>query len=152
MEKENYTTIEQVKSAIKNLYYDMKETFNNSLEGITDFRVYDIQCSVDYISVSLAIYLDEEKEEIARWNILKLRLEEDIYETGNGRKFTSNIGTTGEFDLDDNSKGSRNNFYIQVGKVLGNESLMGTIYDGLMVYGTAIREQRSRLKNLRENG
>lgn len=152
MEKENYTTIEQVKSAIKNLYSDMKETFNNSLEGITDFRVYDIQCSVDYISVTLAIYLDEEKEEIARWNTLKLRLEEDIYETGNGRKFTSNSGTTGEFDLDDNSKGSRNNFYIQVGKVLGNESLMGTIYDGLMVYGTAIREQRSRLKNLRENG
>lgn len=33
MEKENYTTIEQVKSAIKNLYSDMKETFNNSLEG-----------------------------------------------------------------------------------------------------------------------
>lgn len=152
MEKENYTTIEQVKSAIKNLYSDMKETFNNSLEGITDFRVYDIQCSVDYISVSLAIYLDEEKEEIARWNILKLRLEEDFYETGNGRKFTSNIDTTGEFNLDDNSKGSRNNFYIQIGKVLGNESLMGTIYDGLMVYGTAIREQRSRLKNLRENG
>ena len=146
----NNANIEQVRAAIKNLYSHMKETFNNALEGVTDFRVYDIQCSVDYISVKLAIYLDEEKEEIARWNVLELRLEEDIYETGKGRKFTSNIGTTGEFDLDDKSKGSRNNFYIQVGKVLGSDSLMGTIRDGLIVYGIGIREKREQLRNLRE--
>lgn len=149
MEKNN-ATIEQVKAAIKNLYSDMKETFNNSLEGITDFRVYDIHCQCDYIAVILAIYLDEENKKIARWNTLELRLEEDIFEIGKGRKFISNIGTNGEFDLNDKSKGSRNNFYIQVGKVLGNESLMGTIYDGLMVYGTAIRDKKEELRNLRE--
>ena len=146
----NNANIEQFKAAIKNLYSDMKETFNNSLEGITDFRVYDIHCQCDYIAVILAIYIDKEKKEIARWNTLELRLEEDIFDTGKGRKFTSNIGTTGEFEVNDKSKGSRNNFYIQVGKVLGNESLMGIIKDGLMVYGTAIREEREELRNLRE--
>lgn len=149
MEKNN-VTIEQVKDAIRNAYSDMKKTINNALEGHTDFEVYDYNCTIDRFSVSLAIYLDEDKTKVNNWNILGLGLEEDVFEPSKGSKFTSNIGTTGGFDLDDKSKGSRNNFYIQVGKVLGNENIMSTIKNAMITYGAAIREMREQMRNLRE--
>lgn len=74
--------------------------------------------------------------------------EVDILEGNNDIKFTSNIGT-GEFDLNDNSKGSRNTFYIQVGKLLGDQNIMDIIKNGMIVYGAAIRENRDKLKELR---
>ena len=149
MEEDN-TKIEQLRDSIKNLYSDMKESFNNALKGYSDFRVYDTHCFFNGMAVKFAIFLNEDNDEIAKWNTIELVLEEvDILEGNNDIKFTSNIGTTGEFDLDDNSKGSRTNFYIQVGKLLGNQNIMDIIKNGMIVYGTAIRENRDKLKELR---
>ena len=151
MEEDN-TKIEQLRDSIKNLYSDMKETFNNALKGYSDFRVYDTHCFFNGIVVKFAIFLNEDKGEIAKWSTIELVLEEvDILEGNNDIKFTSNIGTTGEFDLNDCSKGSRNNFYIQVGKLLGNQNVMDIIKNGMIVYGAAIRENREKLKRLRNN-
>lgn len=148
----NNIKIEQLRDSIKNLYSDMKKTFDNALEGNSDFRVYDAHCFANGIVVKFAIYLNEGKGEIAKWNTIEFVLEElDIFENNNDIKFTSNIGTAGEFDLNDRSKESRNNFYIQVGKLLGNQSIMDIIKNGMIVYGAAIRENRDKLKRLKNN-
>lgn len=146
----NNSKIEQLRDSIKNLYSDMRETFNNVLGGISDFRVYDTHCFINGMAVKFAIFLNEDKGEIAKWNTIELVLEEvDILEGNNDIKFTSNIGTTGEFNLNDSSKGSRTNFYIQVGKLLGNQNVMDIIKNGMIVYGAAIRKNRDKLKELR---
>lgn len=145
------TKIEQTKEMIKRLYSDMKETLNNALEGYTDFRVYNIRCSCDYISVRLAIYLDKGNKEIAKLNTISFMLEQnrDVPVGNKSFKFTSTIdNTTGEFDLKDKSKGSRTNFYVQVGKVLGNEDIMAIMYNGMRIYGSAIQETKKELENL----
>ena len=143
----NFNSLEEVRTAIANSYKSLEDVVNN-LVSKTDFRVGETSVGCDRATVELVIYTDPEKKETARWSTLNLTLEEDIFETGKGQQFKTNIGTTGEFNLDDTSKGSRANFYIQVGKVLGDSELLDSIKNALIVHSTAIRELRKEWRKL----
>lgn len=145
----NFTSAEQVKEVIANNYKSLEDIVNN-LVSKTDFRVGETWVGSDRANVKLVIYTDPKKDETVRWADLDLSLEEDIFDEGWGEKFVTNIGTTGEFNLDDTSKGSRANFYIQVGKVLGDSELLGNIKNALIVHSAAIRELRKIWKELSE--
>lgn len=147
MDTLNYTSSEQVKEAIFNNYKSLEDIVNN-LVSKTDFRVGETCAGSNSITIELIIYTDLEKEETVRWNSLKLSLEDDVFKTGKGRQFKTNIGTTGEFSLEDTSKSSRANFYIQVGKILGDSELLGCIKNALIVHAAAIRELRKQWKEI----
>lgn len=142
-----YTSAEKIKEAITNNYKSLEDIVNN-LVSKTDFRVGSSSVDCNLATIKLVIYTDPEKEETARWSTLELSLEEDIFDTGKGKRFVTNIGTTGDFDLDDTSRGSRANFYIQVGKVLGDSELLCYIKNALIVHAAAIRELRKQRKEI----
>lgn len=142
-----YTSAEKIKEAITNDYKSLEDIVNN-LVSKTDFRVGSSSVDCNQATIKLVIYTDPDKEETARWNTLELSLEEDILDTGKGKRFVTNIGTTGDFDLEDTSRGSRANFYIQVGKVLGDSELLGNIKNALIVHAAAIRELREQWREL----
>lgn len=142
-----YTSAEEIKEVITNNYKSLEDVVNN-LMSKTDFRVGTSSVDSDQASITLVIYTDPEKEETARWSTLKLSLEEDNFDTGKGKRFITNIGTTGDFDLEDTSRGSRANFYIQVGKVLGDSELLCYIKNALIVHAAAIRELRKQRKEI----
>lgn len=142
-----YTSAEEIKEVITNNYKSLEDIVNN-LVSKTDFRVGSSSVDCNQATIKLVIYTDPDKEENARWNTLELSLEEDILDTGKGKRFVTNIGTTGEFDLEDTSRGSRANFYIQVGKVLGDSELLSNIKNALIVHAAAIRELREQWREL----
>ena len=142
-----YTSAEEIKEVITNNYKSLEDIVNN-LVSKTDFRVGSSSVDCNLATIKLVIYTDPEKEETARWSTLELSLEEDILDAGKGKRFITNIGTTGDFDLDDTSRGSRANFYIQVGKVLGDSELLGNIKNALIVHAAAIRELREQWREL----
>jgi len=142
-----FTSAEQVREVIVNNYKSLEDIVNN-LVSKTDFRVGETSVCGDRATVELVIYTDPEQKETARWNTLTLSLEDDIFETGKGQQFKTNIGTTGEFNLDDTSKGSRANFYIQVGKILGDSKLLDSIKNAMIVHSAAIRELREQWRML----
>lgn len=144
-----FTNSEEVREAIVNAYKSLEDIVNN-LVSKTDFRVGETGVGGDRANVDLVIYTDPDADKTASWNHLDLYLEEDIFETGKGQQFKTNIGTTGEFSLDDTSKGSRANFYIQVGKVLCDAELLGSIKNALIVHAAAIRGLRNQWKELKE--
>ena len=142
-----FTSAEEVREAIVKDYKSLEDTVNK-LVSKTDYRVGGTSVGCDRAMVELVIYTDPGQKKPARRNTLTLSLEDDIFETGKGQQFKTNIGTTGEFSLDDTSNGSRANFYIQVGKVLGDSELLGNIKDALIVHSIAIRELRNVWRKL----
>lgn len=142
-----FTSAEEVRAAIVNAYKSLEDTVNN-LVSKTDFRVGGTYVGCDRSNVELVIYTDPDEKEPSRLSSLNLYLEEDIFETGKGQQFKTNIGTTGEFSLEDTSKGSRANFYIQVGKVLGDSELLDNIKNALIAHSTAINELRKQWQKL----
>jgi hypothetical protein len=142
-----YTSAEKIKEAITNDYKLLEDVVNNMVSK-TDFRVGTSSVDSDQASITLVIYTDPEKEETARCSTLKLSLEEDIFDTGKGKRFVTNISTTGDFDLEDTSRGSRANFYIQVGKVLGDSELLSDIKTVLIVHAAVIRGLRKKWREL----
>lgn len=145
-----FTSSEQIREAIANDYKSLEDIINN-LVSKTDFCVGETHVDCDSITIRLVIYTNPEKNETVRWSNLTLSLEDDeIFEPGKGKQFKTNIGTTGEFSLEDTSKDSRANFYIQVGKVLGNAKMLGEIKNAMIVHADAIRDLRNEYKKLRE--
>lgn len=145
MEK-NIEALENVRQELVNNHQSLHHTINESLKG-TDFKVGVVDIYFFYITVELVI-TGKDKSEKSCWNNLTFRLDEKDHNTEKGVKFTSYIGTSGSFDLDDNSVCSLNNFYINVGKVLGNKELLGNIKNTMLVHAAAIRELDKKMNEL----
>lgn len=147
MEKNN-KTLDDVRLALANNFKSLQDTINNMLKG-TDFKVGDTDVAAFTTTVELVI-IDEKNPKSFNPSCLTLRLDEDEYRTQKGRKFTTNIGTTGSFDLYDNSIYSRNNFYINVGKLLGDKNNLANIANSMYIHAVAIRELRRQIYELKK--
>ena len=145
---ENNISLENVRQALVKDFQSLHDTINEALKG-TDFKVGIVDVGFFYTTVELTITKDG-KEQAFNCSRLVLRLDEDDFKTKEGRKFTTNIGTTGEFDLDDTDICSRNNFYINVGKLLGNKEMLGNIRKALEVHSASICELRKKIYELKK--
>ena len=146
MRTTNFTSTEDVKDAIENCFKAFEDAVNNLLAK-TDFRIANTSISTCAATITLAIYTSPNSKEYARWNTLDLILEEDPFELKDAQ-FKTNIGTTGEFSLNDTDRGSRANFYIQVGKILGDSELLRFIKSDMAICIAEIRELREQWRRL----
>lgn len=147
MEKNN-KTLDDVRLALANNFKSLQDTINNMLKG-TDFNVADTDVAAFSTTVELVI-INENGPKTFNPSLLTLRLDEDEYRTQKGRKFTTNIDTIGSFDLFDNNISSRTNFYINVGKLLGDKNNLANIANSMYIHAVAIRELRRQIYELKK--
>lgn len=138
---------------LKEIKNEITKNFNlfkshvNDLLTATDFKVEDFSLGYSGSSVKLGIF---DKAGVAVFgSSINICLERDMFGKVKYKLITS-IGTTGEFDIEDTSLDARANFYIQVGKLLGDSELIGNIRNSMIIYGAAISELQKEYSELIE--
>ena len=125
--------------------FNMFKSHVSDLLTATDFKVVDFSLGYSGSSVKLGIL---DKAGVAVFgSSINICLERDMFRKVKYKLRTS-IGTTGEFDIEDTSLDARANFYIQVGKLLGDSELIGNIKNSMIVYGAAISELQNEYSEL----
>lgn len=138
-------SLESLKLAISENYKSLEDKVNN-LVANTDFRVDELSFGATCTSINLVIYSSDDKKKPVLCANLTLLLEEDPFDDSKEPQFTTNIGSTGKFSLEDTSKESRANFYIQVGKILADSEALGKIKNAMIAHSAAISELRKQWK------
>lgn len=138
--------LEEIKNEITENFNLFKSHVSDLLTAI-DFKVVDFSLGYSGSSVKLGI-LDKEGA-VVFGSSINICLERDMF--GKVKyKLRTSIGTTGEFDIEDTSLDARANFYIQVGKLLGDSELIGNIKNAMITYGVVISELQKEYLEIRE--
>lgn len=128
----NFKNSEDVK---KEIVKKQKEFLHNIGNVLSPMGFIITDCNIGFVEFGL---LDSN----GLWLVCKTKIsiERDQFNQGE-YKLVTNFGATGAFNMEDSDTA---NFYIQVGKLLGDSSLLKYIKDALISYETTISELQKK--------
>ena len=146
--------IERKKEEIRQNVIGLRNAIDMKAEELFQFTAWTVEStSISYNMAVISISLHDEDDKQVWGTSLDIKYQIESYKEER-ESFTTNIGTCGSNDLLDDSRGSRTDFYIQVGELLKDKETLESMKEMMSVITNdfmKLLDERRKLEKVESN-